>query len=69
MRPLRGAFRRAEQGSPHPARTTPFLIFIVIICGVASALIGRDFEDGGARQIPDALAEMPEAQMQNSRQN
>ena len=35
----------------------------LLFSGVAFALTERDFENGGARQIPDALAEMPEAQM------
>ena len=45
-----------------PPSHNPSSLFHFRVCGVAFALTGRDFENGGARQIPDALAEIPEAE-------
>ncbi len=58
------ASRRIPQsgtGLTPPGSHNPLSRFHIHVRSVASDLTGKDFENGGARQIPDALAEMPEA--------
>lgn len=61
--PLRSAFRKAEQGSPHPARQPLFSFSYLLFVVSLPLLMEETFKDYGARQIPDALAEMPEAHL------